>query len=321
MPVASPDPVIYFIRHDTAYDYDQPVGESRQLLRLTPRELPWQQVRQHGLQIDPEPAWRASFLDGFGNVCESMHLERDHSKLHLRAESWVSLMPRGQPDLAASPAWEQVRETLAYAASKALNAERLEACAFVHDSTYVRLNKAYAEYARQDFVEGSPVLAATHALMCRIKEEFTFDPEATDISTPVAEVFEKRRGVCQDFAHFMLACLRSLGLPARYMSGYILTHPPAGRERLIGADATHAWIAVYCPMLGWVEFDPTNALIPDTEHVTLGWGHDFADVSPMRGVILGGGGHLPAIAVTMVPEAEYDALFGDALQQQLAVDG
>jgi transglutaminase-like putative cysteine protease len=146
--------------------------------------------------------------------------------------------------------------------------------------------------------------------MHRIHDEFTFDPTATTVSTPVMEVFQQKRGVCQDFAHLMLSCMRSLGLPARYMSGYILTRPPPGKKRLVGADASHAWVSVYCPGFGWIDVDPTNALLVQTEHVTLGWGRDYDDVIPLRGVLLGGGDHELSIAVTVVPLEEADAVLG-----------
>lgn len=304
--------VRYHVRHDTRYRYDQPVGESRQLLRLSPRELPWQHVCAHRLDISPEPARRQRFVDGMGNTVETLHFERDHDTLFIRAESWVELAPRELPALADSPAWEAVRDALAYRAGRTLDAEQLEACGYLFESRHVRVKREFADYAAQDFPPGTPLLVGARHLMQRIFDEFTFDPEATDVSTPVTEVFENRRGVCQDFAHFMLSCLRSLGLPARYVSGYLLTRPPPGKPRLVGADATHAWISVHCPGHGWVDFDPTNALMPELEHITIGWGGDFADVSPMRGVILGGGEHEPEIAVTVVPEDEFQTLYGAA---------
>ncbi len=309
---AVPAIVRYHIRHDTRYRYDQPVGESRQLLRLTPRELPWQHTCAHRLDIAPEPARRQAFVDGLGNLVETLHFERDHDALFIRAESWVELRQRDLPALADSPPWETVREMLEYRAGRGFDEARLEACGYLFESRHVRVKREFADYAAADFAAGAPLLVGVNRLMRRIFDEFTFDPEATDVSTPVTEVFEHRRGVCQDFAHFMLSCLRSLGLPARYVSGYLLTRPPPGKARLVGADATHAWVAVYCPGHGWVDFDPTNALMPDLEHITIGWGHDFADVSPLRGVILGGGEHEPEIAVTVVPEDEFHTLYGSA---------
>lgn len=299
----------YHIRHDTRYDYDQPVGESRQNVRLTPRDLPGQRCVSHRIEVIPEPQREDSFADGFGNPVRALHFERDHDSLFVRAESWVELDPRPAPDLQGSPPWESVRNELIYRAGRTMSPAQLEASGYLFESTHVRVKRDFADYAAADFAPGTPLLVGVDGLMRRINSEFTFDPEATDVSTPVTEVFENRRGVCQDFAHLMLSCLRSLGFAARYVSGYILTRPPPGKQRLIGADATHAWVSVYCPITGWVDFDPTNALVPSQEHVVIGWGRDFADVSPLRGVILGGGGHEPEIAVTMVPEDEFESLY------------
>lgn len=306
------NPVRYHIRHDTRYCYDSAVGESRQMLRLTPRELPGQHCVSHRIEVRPEPLRTEEFTDGFGNLVRSVHFDRDHDTLFVRAESWVELESRPPPVLTDSPPWNAVREQLIYRAGRTLSPALLEASGFLFESSHVRVKLDFADYAAPDFAPGVPLLVAVDKLMRRIFREFTFDPEATDISTPVTEVLANRRGVCQDFAHLMLSCLRSTGLAARYVSGYILTRPPAGKARLIGADATHAWVSVYCPALGWIDFDPTNAVVPALEHVTIGWGRDFADVSPVRGVILGGGGHEPEIAVTMVPEDEFETLYTDA---------
>lgn len=302
----------YHIRHDTLYRYDSPVGESRQMLRLTPREMPGQHCVSHRIEVKPEPLRAEDFTDGFGNLVRSMHFERDHDTLFVRAESWIELDPKPLPELSESPPWNTVRDELAYHAGSTLSSTVLEATGFLFESAHVRVKRDFADYAAADFVPGVPLLLAVERLMQRIFRDFTFDPEATDISTPVTEVLENRRGVCQDFAHLMLSCLRSMGLAARYVSGYILTRPPPGKPRLIGADATHAWVSVYCPELGWIDFDPTNAVLPALEHVTIGWGRDFTDVSPLRGVLLGGGGHEPEIAVTMVPEEEFETLYTDA---------
>lgn len=182
--------------------------------------------------------------------------------------------------------------------------------AFLFETPIVRLKHEFCDFSADCFTPNTPVLVAAQRLMAKIFTEFTFDPEATSISTPVLDVLAHKRGVCQDFAHLMLACLRSQGIPARYMSGYLLTQPPPGQKRLIGADASHAWVAVYAPGShghDWVEFDPTNNLLPDTQHITLSWGRDFNDVSPMRGIILGGGGHEPKVSVTVMPHDEWHA--------------
>jgi transglutaminase-like putative cysteine protease len=300
----------YHVLHDTAYRYDQPVGESRQLVRLTPRPLAWQHCLAHRIEVQPEPSRIDEFVDGFGNPVTSLHLEADHDELLIRAESWIELLPRDIPAATDSPAWEAVRELLSYRAERRFAPDALEATIFKFESTHVRVKREFAAYTQAVFGAGRPLLDGVAALMERIHEEFTFDPEATDVSTPVTEVFAKKRGVCQDFSHLMISCLRSIGLAARYVSGYLLTRPPPGKQRLIGADATHAWVAVFCPRQGWVDFDPTNNLQPNLEHITVGWGRDFADVSPLRGVILGGGDHKPEISVTVVPELEFDLVYG-----------
>jgi transglutaminase-like putative cysteine protease len=177
----------------------------------------------------------------------------------------------------------------------------LEACRYRFESPYVHLKRSFVEFSQVCFPPGRPLLLCVQALMEKIFEEFTFDEEATQVATPLVEVLERRRGVCQDFAHLMLACLRSRGLAARYVSGYLLTQPPPGQPRLIGADASHAWVSVFCPASGWVDFDPTNNVQPALEHISLAWGRDFSDVSPLRGVILGGGTHDPEVRVTVMP--------------------
>jgi transglutaminase-like putative cysteine protease len=215
--------------------------------------------------------------------------------------------------------WDAVRARLAYTAGRRPHPADLEAARFLFESTRVRNKRELAAWTSACFPPGTPILVGVRSLMNRIHDQFKFDPKATTVSTPVMEVFAKKRGVCQDFAHLMLSCLRSIGLAARYMSGYLLTRPPAGRPRLVGADASHAWVSVYCPGHGWVDTDPTNAVFPSLEHVTLGWGRDYDDVIPLRGVLLGGGEHALEIAVTVVPVAEYEDVFGQPLPRELAV--
>lgn len=300
----------YHLRHDTRYEYDQPVGESHQLLRLVPRNLPAQKIHSHRLEIDPQPTRQDGFVDAFGNEVRTIDLEIDHSALLIRAEAWVEVSAREQPAEAILP-WQHTRLALAYSAGKHYSPEQLDACRFLYESRHVRVKREFAAYASECFGMADSLLSGATRLMERIFDEFTFDPSATTVSTPVTEVFEKKRGVCQDYAHFMISCLRSIGLPARYMSGYLLTRPPPGKPRLIGADATHAWVAVFCPSAGWIEFDPTNNIQPRMEHIVLGWGRDFADVSPLRGVLIGGGSHDPEIEVTVVPESEFHDVYRD----------
>lgn len=304
-------PKRYHVRHDTVYRYTQPVHESHQLLRLEPRPQAWQHCASQHIDVQPEPVRAQSFLDGFGNRVRALHFETTHDELWVRSECWIELKHRPVPDLAASLPWENVRDTLRYRAGQRLDSASFEASAFLFESSEVRITRDFAQYAALSFTPGRPLLAAADELMQRIFSEFTFDPEATDITTPVIEVFQQRRGVCQDFAHLMISCLRSLGLPARYVSGYLLTRPPAGQPRLIGADASHAWVSLFHPGTGWHDLDPTNALWVDIDHITIGWGRDFSDISPLRGVILGGGSHTPEISVTVAPEEEYARLYSD----------
>ncbi|MFO0615646.1 MAG: transglutaminase family protein [Polyangiaceae bacterium] len=299
----------YVVLHETRYAYDQPVGISRQILHLTPRATPHQICTRHSVTVQPVPETRSTGTDAFGNALTTFCIERDHDALTVLAESEVTVCPRAIPPDDATPPWEDVRARLAYAAGTPPAPPDLDAARFLFESARVRSKRELAAWASDCFTERAPLLAGTRALMHRIHDELTFDPRATTVSTPVMEVFQTRRGVCQDFAHLMLSCLRSLGLAARYTSGYVLTRPPPGKPRLVGADASHAWVSVYCPGHGWIDVDPTNAILVQTEHVTLGWGRDYDDVIPLRGVLLGGGDHDLTIAVTMVPLEEYDALF------------
>ncbi|WP_153111702.1 transglutaminase family protein [Propionivibrio limicola] len=294
----------YHIIHETRYDYECPVSLSQQLLHLTPRDCPWQTCVEHAIDIIPTPTHDGTRLDSFGNPLRQFAIEAPHDSLLVRAESLIDVHPHltARP-FAKSPAWETVRDGLAYGAHPV----QLDAAPYLFESPYVRVKREFSAYAAPCFTPGRPLLEAVQALMKKIFTEFKFDPKATTIATPVLKVLEQKRGVCQDFAHLMLACLRSLGLAARYVSGYLLTQPPPGQPRMIGADASHAWISVFCPDKEggfWVDFDPTNNLLPDTQHITLAWGRDFGDISPLRGVILGGDAKMPEVAVTVMPAGE-----------------
>lgn len=298
--------------HETRYTYEYPVALSRQIVHLTPRALPTQKCTKHVLEISPRAEILAEGEDVFGNPTTSFVIDADHASLVVRAESWVELRAPLLPPDDASPPWEAVRDRLAYRAGWRPEPADLEATRFLFESRRVRNKRELAAWAAPCFPPGAPLLAGVRALMHKIHDELEFDPDATTVSTPVMEVFERKAGVCQDFAHLMLSCLRSLGLAARYVSGYILTKPPPGKPRLVGADASHAWVSVYCPGTGWVDADPTNRMFPSLEHVTLGWGRDYDDVIPLRGVLLGGGEHELAIEVTVCPASEADAVFGRA---------
>lgn len=292
----------YQILHDTHYRYAAPVSLAQQLAHLWPRACPWQRNHEQQLLVSPQPCQRQDALDVFGNPLTRLVFERPHYELKVSARLKVEVLARGELDLTQSPAWEQACTALRYS-GQALLPEVLEAARFRFESPYVHLKQVFSDYAADCFTPGRPLLAAVDGLMQKIFAEFSFDAAATQVATPLLQVLEERRGVCQDFAHLMLACLRSRGLAARYVSGYLLTQPPPGQPRLIGADASHAWVSVFCPEQGWVDFDPTNNIRPALEHITLAWGRDFADVSPLRGVILGGGSHDPEVQVTVLPLA------------------
>ncbi|WP_455807607.1 transglutaminase family protein [Pseudomonas fluorescens] len=290
----------YQIFHDTCYHYDSPVSLAQQLAHLWPRKCDWQRCTEQQLLISPDPTARRDELDVFGNPLTRLAFERPHDELQVNAQLSVEVLARPTLDFKQSPAWELTRDALSYS-SQPLSAELLEACRYRFQSPYVHLKRSFVEFSQSCFPAGRPLLLGVQDLMQKIFSEFTFDAEATQVATPLVEVLERRRGVCQDFAHLMLACVRSRGLAARYVSGYLLTQPPPGQPRLIGADASHAWVSVFCPVLGWVDFDPTNNVQPALEHITLAWGRDFSDVSPLRGVILGGGNHDPEVRVTVMP--------------------
>jgi transglutaminase-like putative cysteine protease len=263
---------------------------SHHVARLSPRALPHQECLGHQLEIEPPPAAMKSHVDYFGNVTTFFVMEGAHRGMTVRARSTVALTPKDVPAPSGTPPWEAGRDH---------DALPLDAIECLFDSASIHASDELSAYARPSFPPGRPLLEAVADLTRRIHEDFTFDPQATTIATPLGDVLRLRRGVCQDFARLGIACLRSLGLAAHYVSGYLETVPPPGRPRLAGADASHAWLAVYCPGLGWIDVDPTNNLLPSTTHVTLAWGRDYSDVAPIRGVILGGGHHSLQVSVDM----------------------
>ena len=283
--------VLFDVVHRTTYQYNQAVSVSQHIARLTPRLLAHQLCVEHRLAVAPAPAVQTEHVDYFGNRATVFAMRGGHRHLRVDAYSRVRLQPRRMLRRHESPPWEAAtnRDLLP-----------LEALDCALDSPSIRSAPEYAAYARESFTPGRPLLEGLLDLNRRIFEDFTFEPGATTVTTDLAEVFRTRRGVCQDFACFGIACLRSLGLAAQYVSGYLETVPPPGQPRRIGADASHAWLAVYCPGFGWIEADPTNNLLPSTAHVTLASGRDYGDVSPLRGVILGGGHHVLAVNVDVV---------------------
>ena len=286
----------YDITHATTYQYRDAVSVSHHILRLTPRNLRHQRCLSHDAHIDPKPAVSQPHYDYFGNAVSFVTVEGPHRCLVVTASSRVSLTRPSLPLPAETPAWETVRES---GRGEQIGLA-LDASEFIFDSPLVKSTDDFADYARPSFTKDRPSLEAVLDLTARIHHDFKFDPKATTIATPLEDVFQHRRGVCQDFAQFQIACLRSLGLPARYVSGYLETNPPPGQPRLAGADASHAWVSFYCHGLGWIDVDPTNNLLPATHHITVAWGRDYSDVSPLRGVILGSGEHTLNVAVDVV---------------------
>jgi len=285
--------MIYHVTHTTTYSYSEPVSLCQNLAHLTPRAGPRQVNRNFQIDIDPIPAVQSTRMDYFGNPEIFFIVQEPHRRLTITATHIAEVSAAEQLDPTLTASWEDVRQRLANDRSP----PSLEACEFVFDSHHIQAHKELAEYAAISFTPGRPILEAGLDLTHRIHTDFRYDPRATSISTPVREVFANRRGVCQDFAHLEIACLRSLGLAARYVSGYLSTIPPPDRKRLIGADASHAWISLFCADLGWVDLDPTNDQIPSDRHILLAWGRDYDDVSPIKGVILGGGSHKVAVGV------------------------
>lgn len=283
----------YRVTHVTTYEYHEPVSLSQHVIRLRPRELRGQRCSRHELSFTPQPRHTELHTDYFGNAVVFVSIEQPHTRLCIHSSSEVHRSPALKLIPKETPSWEQVRDLSRGCQIGAA----LEASEFLYDSPLIKKGDAYSEYASKSFTRGKPILEAVLDLTKRIKHEFTFDPGATTVATPVETVFKNKRGVCQDFAQVQIACLRSLGLPARYVSGYIETIPPPGQEKLAGSDASHAWVSFFCHSLGWIDVDPTNNLLVSHQHVTVGWGRDFSDVSPVRGVILGSGQHSVKVAV------------------------
>jgi transglutaminase-like putative cysteine protease len=292
----------YDVLHETLYSYESPVVLSQQLLHLTPRVVEFQRLGAHRIEVQPAPAESGTRDDYFGNPVMQIMLAAPHASLAVRAESQIEVLPRARP--AESGPWERLRDGLRRGGGEAL----LEPTQFLYESPHIEFFRDLAAYAETSFTAGRGLLEAALDLTRRIHADFTFDPKATSVSTPLREVLARRRGVCQDYAHFMTGCLRMLGIPARYVSGYILTAPPPGRPRLVGADASHAWVSVWSGGAAgeagsWIDLDPTNNMLVGEQHITLGWGRDFSDVTPMRGVILGGGEQDLEVRVTVTPLA------------------
>ncbi len=287
----------YFVRHRTTYRYLQEVSHSWHLAHLRPRATPLQSVHDSSITLSLEAASRAGREDYFQNPCELFSIDRPHTHLEVLAESRVSVDPAPERASRHSMTWQEVRAML----ENPQDDEARDAVQYLFDSPMTKFQSDIASYAGASFPPHRPILAGAMELMNRIHKDFRYDTEVTDVSTPLDRVFEIRAGVCQDLAHMGIAAMRSIGLPARYVSGYLLTQPPPGKPRLLGADASHAWFSVWAPPFGWVDLDPTNNLLVGESHVTASWGRDYGDVAPVAGIILGGHDHVVEVGVDVIP--------------------
>lgn len=290
--------MMYRVKHVTTYRYGDPVLLAHHLAHLTPRQTPHQTCLRAQLRITPQPSEiDESGIDYYGNPTAFFGLRDPHGTLTVQVTSKVEVRPRDLPAAEHGGPWSGPRDPLAGLTGETL----VEVADYCFDSPFVILSPDVRAFAEISFVAGRPLMACLLDLNKRIRNEFAYDPTATTLATPLSQVLAQKRGVCQDFAHLFIACARAMGFPARYVSGYLLTRPPPGKQKLRGSDASHAWVSVFLPEVGWVDFDPTNDCLPDLEHVTLGWGRDFDDVSPLRGVVLGGGEHRLKVGVDVEP--------------------
>lgn len=288
----------YRVTHTTRYMYDAPVPICHNRAHLTPRDCPYQRMLSSRLSITPKPSGKVEQrTDYFGNTCNYFSIQQMHSTLEVKVVSEVEIQPLLPPQPEQTATWESVRDSTVLTRT----GDALDAYQFVFPSPFIRPSAEMAAYAMPSFPPGQPVLVGAIDLMRRIHAEFAYDPAATTIATPLEDVLEQRRGVCQDFAQLQIGCLRAIGLPARYVSGYILPASASTAQPMVGSQASHAWLSVYTGDSGWVDLDPTNNLLPAEEHITLAWGRDYDEVSPIRGVMVGGGGQSLLVDVRVVP--------------------
>jgi transglutaminase-like putative cysteine protease len=288
----------YTIKHRTWYAYAEAAPVCHNMLHLAPRDTSRQVCSEYRLRIVPEPAFITRRTDWFGNVVDYFSIEGSHNGLEVTSQSVVQVSPT--PKLTDSLPWEAiVRQSTADAATADLTIYQLTL-----RSARVRPSAHLRDYAFPSFTVGRPILEAIVDLTARIHRDFEFDPKATTVHTPLEDLLKLRRGVCQDFAHLAIGCVRSMGLPGRYVSGYLRTVPPPGKPRMVGADASHAWASVHCGPLGWIDFDPTNNALIGESHVSIAWGRDYSDVCPIQGVFVGGGEHSMGVNVDVIPADE-----------------
>lgn len=292
--------MLYRISHRTTYKYAHPVSVGNHVACLKPRSFAGNELLSNEVKISPQPVTFTERMDFFGNILWFFTVQEPHDELVVESKSEVLRTVGPVVSPAAERPWEESAGTLAEDHSAA----GLSAYQYQFESPRIRTSPEFAEYALGSFTPGRPMREALMDFTARIHADFKFDSKVTTVRTTTEEVFRKRGGVCQDFAHLQIACLRSIGLAARYVSGYLRTYPPLGRPRLIGADASHAWVSCFCAGAGWMDVDPTNNVAPTDGHVTVAWGRDYGDVSPLRGLILGGGGHDLQVGVDMEPVEE-----------------
>jgi len=287
----------YRITHRTTYDYTDTVEFSHHELHLSPRPVSNQKLIDDRIETAPTASVLDPWWDSFGNRSTHLSIQQPHSELTVTGHVLVEIQPTPEPLPMATGPWEKVMTSL----RTSQRSEDQDAYSYCFNSPMITCTPELRAFAEASFTPGRPVLDAAIELMGTIHEQFEYHAEATTIATPLSEVLANRQGVCQDFAHLQIGMLRSLGLAARYVSGYLRTIPPPGQPRLVGADASHAWLSVYCPEIGWVDLDPTNNAVPSSDHVTLAWGRDFSDVTPIRGVMYGGGDHAIDVSVDVEP--------------------
>jgi transglutaminase-like putative cysteine protease len=293
--------VIYNIRHRTIYESSAPITFARCVLRLTPRSSPEQTVFQSSVTVTPAPARTLTRTGPFGEQVLTMVVEKPATSLVIDARSRVDVHTAPMDSLFAGPAWESVRAR----SFETTDIETESPASYLYPTTRTPILPQITDYGRQSFSAGRPIVEAASELMRRMRADFVYDPEATTVATPISEAFAIRHGVCQDFTQIMIAALRGLGLPAAYVSGYLRTIPPPGKPRLEGADATHAWVRVWCgPNDGWIGFDPTNAILARDDHITLAVGRDYADIAPVDCIILSAGDQELDVEVDVVPQDE-----------------
>lgn len=286
---------IYQIDHETMYTYSLPVLYSNHLVHMLPRPVSRQNWMSHSIEVDPAPTIRQERQDIFGNKVLAISIEEEHTVFRFKTTGIVEVNMEEPPKEGKSMPWENVAKLL----ERPTSDELLDASMYAYASPFAGFDDSVRNYALESFEPGRPIFDAAKELMTRIYSDCKYSPGATRIGAQPQEILRGRNGVCQDFAHLMIGCLKSLHLPCRYISGYLRTHPPKGQPKLVGADATHAWVSTFVPGHGWVEFDPTNNVLGGEEHIVIAWGRDFGDVSPLKGVITGGGNHTLKVAVNV----------------------